>query len=84
MTPHQILERRLTTLAENGTRPPCATDPERWIGDDPTARAFAIFECVGGCPALSECRAAGVTESHGVWGGIDRSKTTRQRKTTAA
>ena len=58
-------------------------DPERWIGDDPEARAFAASECTGACPVLKECRAAGRLEEHGVWGGIDRSKTTRRKKRAA-
>lgn len=82
MTPHEALTRAIADLAQDGTRPPCSTTPERWIGESAGARADAAAECVNECPLIHLCRVAGLTETWGVWGGIDRAR--RQKKTPDA
>ena len=80
MTPHEALSFALRDHLEVGNPPPpCSADPERWTGDDATARAFAAMECIGACPLLTPCRTAGLLEDHGVWGGIDRTRGGRRR-----
>lgn len=82
MTPHQILERAIADHADQGHRPPCSVDPERWMGDDPSTYPLAQAICLM-CPLITPCRAAGVLEDHGVWGGRIRTKT-RPRKPSDA
>src|SRR4051812_44370140 len=63
------LDRALATIG----RPPCASEPEAWLSEDPEDREIAAMYCVG-CPVMNECHAAGRTEQFGVWGGKDRTR----------
>lgn len=83
---HELLSQALADLADRGTVPPCATDPERWCGEDHDEHLEAAALCQG-CPVFDACAVASAGESHGVWAGRCLSKThgrTPQRKDTAA
>ncbi len=41
--------------------------PERGVQPEETARAKRI--CAG-CPVAGECEEAGMSEKHGIWGGL--------------
>lgn len=77
MTPHEALTDAIRDLGEDGKRPPCTTDPERWTGDDHGTYLAAAAICLT-CPLITPCRAVGVLETHGVWGGLIRTKTRRK------
>ena len=73
------LTQALVALAAQGGRPRCG-DPETavlWTSDDQHDRTLAAAGCTG-CPVLDECLAAGEGEVHGVWGGVDRGRSSRQ------
>lgn len=65
------LDVALLDMADEGRRPTCSTDPERWISDDRAERGAAARECAG-CPVIEPCAASGADEPFGIWGGIDR------------
>lgn len=65
------LDAGLLAMAEDGLRPPCAADPQRWLSDDRAERASAAADCAA-CPVLAACRESGADEPCGVWGGVDR------------
>lgn len=70
----------LEALADQGGRPPCADDPERWFEGGPVRLAEAAQAC-GPCLLLVVCGAAAdeVGERFGVWGGRDRTAEHQQR-----
>lgn len=59
---------------------PCARG-DLWTSDDPSERQDGAELC-SLCPATAECRAAGeaIKATHGVWGGIDMTRSTTTRK----
>lgn len=80
---HRSLGAAIHQLAEEGVYPHCAgsvlpCDDEREL------RALVAAQMCPGCPVFDECLAAGATEVFGVWGGQDRTDTTRTttRKTS--
>ena len=77
MTPHEALTRALVDMAETRRRPPCAADPERWTSDDSRTRAEAAEDCQS-CPIRAAGVVAGSAEPAHVWGGSDRTPTTRK------
>lgn len=89
MTPrkpdHAVAHRALVELLrdlddEGGRRVPCSGS-DRPISEDPDDREFVALAWCPSCPALAACLAAGASEAHGVWGGVDRSKPTRKTYT---
>lgn len=77
MTPHEALTRALLDLADDGRRTPCQIDPPRFTSDDWHERAEAAKDCHP-CPIRAPCDAAGADEPAHVWGGTDRTPTTRK------
>ncbi len=82
MTAAEQLTRAMVDLAAHGRRPRCGEPGghELWCSDDATDRAQAASWCVG-CPVLVECDAAAAEqgETHGVWGGRDRTPPPKPR-----
>ena len=80
--PQEDLTAALVKLATEGQRPRCgdAETHDFWTSDDQGERELAATWCAG-CPILRQCAAAGESESHGVWGGVDVSlmRTKRER-----
>ena len=76
------LSEALLTLTHHDKRPPCAHD-DRWTSDDAGQRATAVVMC-GSCPLIVPCRqyADQIKATHGVWAGVDRTKTTRREATS--
>lgn len=71
----------LDRLADDGRAPVCASRPDQWSSDArPSARADAAEACRY-CPIRSACDAFATTnfETHGVWGGTDRTRTTSRK-----
>lgn len=68
MNPQEELTVALSALADKGVTPPCASDPERWTGDDIDTHPAAALDCMG-CPILAACRTAAADASWGVWAG---------------
>lgn len=70
-------------LALDEHRTPCAGS-ETWTAEDAAARAAAVIGCRA-CPLTDLCHAAAEStgEAFGVWAGIDRTKTARERARTA-
>ena len=70
--------------AAAGRPPPCAADPDRWLGDDPAGRATAAAECAG-CLAFAACGAYAEVagEAWGTWAGVDRSARTAKKGAAA-
>lgn len=77
---HRALAELLRDLDDDGRRVPCAGS-DRPISEDPDEREFVALAWCPSCPALAACLAAGASESHGVWGGVDRSTPTRKTST---
>lgn len=79
MNATEALTFALLDLADDGRRTPCQSDPDRdaFTSDDYGIRTDAAPRCLH-CPVLDVCHAAGETEAHGVWGGTDRTPTTRK------
>jgi hypothetical protein len=73
----------LLELAERREYPPCLSDPERWTGDSYDARCAAALDCAP-CPVLGPCRDADEGEAWGMFGGVDRTPTTRKGPGEAA
>lgn len=82
MTPHEALTRALLDLADTGRRTPCQLDPGPFTTDDWHERAGAAERCRP-CPVLAACDAVGDLERWHVWGGAERTPTTRRRDATA-
>jgi hypothetical protein len=72
-TPHEALTASLVALRERGEYTPCQRHPERVFGSL-EEREAAAAGC-SRCPIAEPCRAYAewARESHGVWGGVDRS-----------
>jgi hypothetical protein len=73
----------LLTIASQGLRTNCS-EPEThhyWLSDFPTERALAVRACHG-CPVLQPCLEAAQLndERFGVWGGVDRSRPARAKR----
>jgi hypothetical protein len=73
----------LLTLASQGLRTNCS-EPEThhyWLSDWPAERELAVRACHG-CPVITECGEAATAndERHGVWGGVDRSRPARAKR----
>ncbi len=85
-TAAERLTRALVAIAEQGRRPRCGEPGghEMWLSDDATERAQAARWCAG-CPVLVECGAAADEndERHGVWAGVDRTRSSRPPKTVS-
>lgn len=79
MTPHEALTRALLDLADDGRRTPCQLDPAPFTSDDWHERTEAAEQCHP-CPVLTACDAAGATERWHLWGGRDRTPTTRRKE----
>ena len=77
MTPLEALTVALDDLADHGRRTPCQLDPDRWTSEDYRTRAEAAHDCHP-CPVLALCAVAGDSEPAHVWGGSDRTPTTRK------
>ena len=82
MTAAEQLTRALVVLATEGRRPRCGEfgGHELWTSDDADDRAQAVRWCAG-CRVLLECGAAAAEqgETHGVWGGRDRTPPPKPR-----
>ncbi len=78
MTPHESLNRALLNLADTDRRTPCQLDPDPFTSDDWHERAEAAEQCRP-CPVLAACDAVGDLEKFHVWGGSDRTPTTRKQ-----
>ena len=59
----------------------CQADPAPFFSDDDGDLAAAIDAC-SSCPIQQPCRAFAVAneERHGIWGGVEFGRKTRQRK----
>lgn len=79
MTPHEALTRALIDLADARRRTPCQLDPDPFTSDDYQTRADAAPRCHP-CPVRTACDTAGDGEAHGIWGGTDRTPTTRGKR----
>lgn len=77
---HRLLGDRLRELTDDGERVPCHGSLLP-ISDDDDEREFVALAWCPRCPVLDACLAAGASEAHGVWGGIDRSTPTRKTYT---
>ena len=77
MTARETFNRALAGLLERGALPPCAGSAA-WTSDEPDERATAAELCKP-CPLLDACAALADEgdERWGIWGGIDRSPTSR-------
>jgi hypothetical protein len=73
LTPHEVLTAALVQLRDADQATPCQRHPCRVFGSI-EEREAASRACAG-CPILEPCRAYAewARESHGVWGGVDRS-----------
>ena len=74
----------LADLAETGRTTPCQREPDLWTSDDHKERTEAANACQM-CPLIDPCRthAEANAETWHVWGGIDRTKTSRRSKAVA-
>ena len=48
-------------------------EPELWTSGQPADKVRAIRVCRA-CPVRTVCRDESVTETYGVWGGVDRAQ----------
>lgn len=48
---------------------PCDSNPELWFSENPADMETAADKCFD-CPLMLTCGDKGLTEEHGVWGGI--------------
>ena len=83
MTGHSgalTLRDALVDLARRGRSTPCQIDPAPFTSDELEERREAAQACTG-CPILDPCRttADAIGETFHVWGGADRSPTTRRK-----
>jgi Transcription factor WhiB len=78
------LSNALLSLTHQDRRPPCTHDPDRWVSDDRDQRDDAARLC-GRCPLTVVCReyAEAVHPTHGVFGGVDFTRGTRQPRQAA-
>lgn len=62
------------TCAQPGVDPelhfPTTSDNGRLIAPSAIAQAFEAIRMCNGCPVLGRCREWGMTQSHGIWGGL--------------
>jgi len=56
--------------------------PDGYFSEDVRERQWVSRTC-GSCPVTDECYAAGAEESFGIWGGVSRQVTWRQRRRQA-
>jgi Transcription factor WhiB len=79
------LSAALLTLTHRDVRPPCGDGSDRWVSDDRDQRASAATQCQSSCPLVTVCRdyADAIHPTHGVWGGTDRTRGTRQPRQAA-
>jgi Transcription factor WhiB len=72
----------LLAMVDHHQTPPCADNPDRWTSDDHDTRASAATLCQS-CPLVTPCGryATEIRAQHGVWGGVDMTRGTRQATT---
>lgn len=83
MTAAEAMHLALISLTDRGLRPPCGNPStrDRWTSDNHEDREAAALACAP-CPLTELCRefAVDVKASHGVWAGVDLTRTTRATK----
>ena len=81
------LSSALLGLLDQGTRPPCADGTGRWIDDSASVRAKVAPVC-DDCEIRPRCHDFANTArpriTHGVFGGVDYTTTTRQTRQPTA
>lgn len=82
MTAHDELSRVLAALLITDRQPRCCDGTGRWLSEDADLREQAVTECAD-CPLTDPCRAAGESETWGVWGGQDVSVRPSRRRRPA-
>ncbi|CCH77735.1 hypothetical protein BN12_220013 [Nostocoides japonicum T1-X7] len=59
MTAYEALGMAIAQAARDGRIPPCAYDPDMWVGSDHEDKQHAAQICLSGrCPVVQACRVA--------------------------
>lgn len=78
----RALSAALLSMLEQDTTPPCADGTDRWTDDDHAVRATVMTQC-DDCEIRDRChdfaRTARPRITHGIFGAVDYTVTTRQR-----
>lgn len=82
VTPYEALSRVLAGVLARDRQPPCCDGTGRWLSEDADLREQAVTECAD-CPLTEPCRAAGESETWGVWGVQDVSVRPSRRRRPA-
>lgn len=78
-TPHHLLAEAIRRNADEGRLPRCAGSDLPTSDDADDRAAVARLWCPR-CPVRAECEIAGQSEVHGVFGGVDRSRTASSKE----
>lgn len=72
------------TCAQPGVDPelhfPITSDGGRLISPSAIDQAFEAIRMCSGCPVLERCREWGMTQSHGIWGGLTEQQRQAMRR----